>query len=189
MKLSNRHRTIIAGTVYFNNKKLPLPTLLEPGEKEKIFLLTPACRICHPVAPCSLFLCCVFLTNRSSSSSGPGLELTAHEGSQAEENENTPEKRRNTHFSPLSPPWRCIPIRYSSATESVVREREGERDEMILSGRVREKVREGGSERESPCVCTGGWSSVLYDSCLSLCLSPLRAFLPDRKARGQLFLQ
>lgn len=73
-------------------------SLLEPGEKEKIFSLTPARRIYHPVAPCSLFLCCVFLTNRSSSSLGLGLELTAHEGSQAEEKENTPEKKRNTLF-------------------------------------------------------------------------------------------
>lgn len=92
----------MAGAVHFMGKKLFLLTLLEPGEKEKLFLLTPACRICHPVAPCSLFLCCVFLTNRSSSSSGPRLELTAHEGSQAGENENTPEKKRNTLLTPKS---------------------------------------------------------------------------------------
>lgn len=106
----------------------------------------------HPVASCFLFLCCLFLTNRSSSSSGPGLELTAHEGSQAEEKENTPEKKRNTLFSPLSPPWQCIPIRQSTETESVRERGERERDETILSKWARERERERGRERELVCM-------------------------------------
>lgn len=140
-------------TICFRNRNPVSLTFSIPRGKTNALLV-----FCCPVAPRSLFLCCVFLTNSPSSSSVLRLKRVAHERSQAEENENTGvEKQHSPQPSVLpgsvSPFVRALINCKCVCKTERAREREEGRwnDTHWVSERVWESWREGDTLYSMSC--------------------------------------